>query len=802
MKRTYPPTHQSLAYVLLISFFLQSCGGLGNSFIPIEKEPKISTGAPLQLVAPQTNIQPLIGQDLVAQGGHIVTCYQEAGALKADVEMNAPQGFSKTYAGLSVTIEQGAELAKLPHLSKLAQAYRIQLQLAKGEQPAKVIIYKGAGLVGGMLEGEEEAEEGESEEESEAIPNECFCPITQEIMEEPVIAQDGHTYERAAIQRWFDMGRRTSPKTGARLLGIELLPNYTMRSLIRDLKAQIPVLARHELNLNNIEAAIKLREEDMQQELELKGGLLQEQQQRVAYLEAQLAELTALQKQTSRLALSGRTARGSVTFYGQPGVGKSTLAKSILGEAIFESGTSLAGPVTTRNQAQQHGGILYIDTPSLDNAEVRKRAAEDIEEALENNENYKVVFVLTLDNGKLRPADLVSIGTVCDAVRTPFHYGLIFNKVEKDIMDKIGKEGGIGKYLTHLKKQPASTLLLEKDPTIEGKKNEHLPTDSENRKNLVKFISDLTANNVPETTRDGMYANLSQERERIRQERERIKQEQERIRQEQEREEEEREEEERKKLIIDIENYNLRHGTKKNIDWDNLTLPASFFNHPKPKQAEIVARYYKDLLYDKNCKYGGWLLLSRTCYKMNKFGKLLSPEQMGFTRIEPTRFRDKTYDNQLIRYLRDGLLTIVSLTGHSINPYYAKIEIENTSDKDIDFKIDKGTVIEQDRFRRVQNLAITGIIKIYKKSKSSILEYGAQEWEIESIKDKIFTIKAKSKETITLHCRCIDPKCSPPGGEKCNLTSMKHNKAEKEDPKKTGPLEPDFFENEDFGIYQ
>ncbi|NEJ83794.1 hypothetical protein GR268_45915, partial [Rhizobium leguminosarum] len=151
----------------------------------------------------------------------------------------------------SVSVEQGTELASLPHLSKKAQQYRIHLHLAKGEQPAKVVIYKGAGLMGGMLEGEEEAEE-EAEDElgDEGIPNECFCPITQEIMEDPVIAQDGHTYERAAIQQWFGTGRRTSPKTGVRLLSIELIPNYTMRSLIQDLKAQIPVLARHELNLN------------------------------------------------------------------------------------------------------------------------------------------------------------------------------------------------------------------------------------------------------------------------------------------------------------------------------------------------------------------------------------------------------------------------------------------------------------------------------------------------------------------------------------------------------------------------
>ena len=116
----------------------------------------------------------------------------------------------------------------------------------------------------------ERSEKEENPIDEESIPHECFCPITQEIMEEPVIAQDGHTYERAAIQEWLDRGHRNSPKTGARLLNAELTPNHTMHSLIEDLKANIPVLARHKLNEKSIEAAIRLREEEIQELLQEK----------------------------------------------------------------------------------------------------------------------------------------------------------------------------------------------------------------------------------------------------------------------------------------------------------------------------------------------------------------------------------------------------------------------------------------------------------------------------------------------------------------------------------------------------
>jgi hypothetical protein len=35
------------------------------------------------------------------------------------------------------------------------------------------------------------------------IPDELMCPVTHEILVDPVIAADGFTYEREAIERWF-----------------------------------------------------------------------------------------------------------------------------------------------------------------------------------------------------------------------------------------------------------------------------------------------------------------------------------------------------------------------------------------------------------------------------------------------------------------------------------------------------------------------------------------------------------------------------------------------------------------------
>jgi hypothetical protein len=61
---------------------------------------------------------------------------------------------------------------------------------------------------------------------------EYMCPITAEIMTDPVCTLDGFTYERTAITEWLRTND-TSPATGARLESKRLIPNITVRCLLR-----------------------------------------------------------------------------------------------------------------------------------------------------------------------------------------------------------------------------------------------------------------------------------------------------------------------------------------------------------------------------------------------------------------------------------------------------------------------------------------------------------------------------------------------------------------------------------------
>ena len=64
------------------------------------------------------------------------------------------------------------------------------------------------------------------------MPEEIVCPITQEIMIDPVVAADGHTYERNAIASWLEKNN-TSPLNGDELPHTNLTPNRAVRSMVQ-----------------------------------------------------------------------------------------------------------------------------------------------------------------------------------------------------------------------------------------------------------------------------------------------------------------------------------------------------------------------------------------------------------------------------------------------------------------------------------------------------------------------------------------------------------------------------------------
>ncbi|KAI5613719.1 WD repeat, SAM and U-box domain-containing protein 1, partial [Silurus asotus] len=67
---------------------------------------------------------------------------------------------------------------------------------------------------------------------SDGIPDEFLCPITHEVMKDPVIAADGYSYEREAIEGWIKTKTRSSPMTNLPLQTTLLTPNRTLKMAI------------------------------------------------------------------------------------------------------------------------------------------------------------------------------------------------------------------------------------------------------------------------------------------------------------------------------------------------------------------------------------------------------------------------------------------------------------------------------------------------------------------------------------------------------------------------------------------
>jgi len=75
-------------------------------------------------------------------------------------------------------------------------------------------------------------------------PHAHTCPITKLTMQDPVMAADGHSYERTAIERWFAQGGTLSPMTGAALAHFQLTPNHNLRQAIDAHQAPAQVVKR------------------------------------------------------------------------------------------------------------------------------------------------------------------------------------------------------------------------------------------------------------------------------------------------------------------------------------------------------------------------------------------------------------------------------------------------------------------------------------------------------------------------------------------------------------------------------
>ena len=69
---------------------------------------------------------------------------------------------------------------------------------------------------------------------NEEIPEEFICPITQDVMRNPVLCSDGFVYEKAAIGEWLISRKKTSPMTNLPMTSTQMVLQPELMGRIRD----------------------------------------------------------------------------------------------------------------------------------------------------------------------------------------------------------------------------------------------------------------------------------------------------------------------------------------------------------------------------------------------------------------------------------------------------------------------------------------------------------------------------------------------------------------------------------------
>ncbi|KAI8030155.1 U-box domain-containing protein 21 [Camellia lanceoleosa] len=66
------------------------------------------------------------------------------------------------------------------------------------------------------------------------IPSHFRCPISLDLMKDPVTLSTGITYDRESIEKWIESGNFTCPVTNQVLRNFDQIPNHAIRRMIQD----------------------------------------------------------------------------------------------------------------------------------------------------------------------------------------------------------------------------------------------------------------------------------------------------------------------------------------------------------------------------------------------------------------------------------------------------------------------------------------------------------------------------------------------------------------------------------------
>ena len=125
---------------------------------------------------------------------------------------------------------------------------------------------------------------------------------------------------------------------------------------------------------------------------------------------------------------------------GNPGAGKSTLLNSLGGEVLFKSGLNMGNGLTYKLDERINENGHFLDTPGLADEKLRKAAGGAISEGLRMGGQFKVLFFVTEQRGRVVQQDATTMQLVHEAApEIKSHYGIIVNMVSKGVLKRLNQ---------------------------------------------------------------------------------------------------------------------------------------------------------------------------------------------------------------------------------------------------------------------------------------------------------------------------------------------------------------------------
>ncbi|OMO75951.1 Armadillo [Corchorus olitorius] len=217
----------------------------------------------------------------------------------------------------------------------------------------------------------------------QSIPDEFRCPISLDMMKDPVIVASGHTYDRNSIAQWINTGHHTCPKSGQRLIHMALIPNYALKSLMHQWCQE-----------NNISLTECCSSSSNASELEASNSKKRASEKAIDHISATKAAMDAV-KMTAEF-LVGKLAMGSPDIQRQAAYELRLLAKTGMdNRRIIAEAGAIPFLVTLLNsndaRIQENAVTALLNLSIFDNNKVLIMAAGAIDNIVEVLESGKTM---------------------------------------------------------------------------------------------------------------------------------------------------------------------------------------------------------------------------------------------------------------------------------------------------------------------------------------------------------------------------------------------------------------------------